>query len=582
MPVHRIPPWQPAWALLVALALSPLSPAPAAAQYGPASSIAAAYDTAQAVRTRAESLWTRNDSRGIRLLQGLVGWLRSPRVLELSQGSPWLASRLPNVYYDLALAAAMRGDTASALNAMEKVLDTGGDAGYLRLFVEDTTFRSLRSSSRYQQVLARWKVDGRLWGDSAFAGPPADSLTAADRLAGLSLFWAEVRYNYPDLDARPGFDWDSTYRAFIPRVLATRSAWDYYRTLQAFCATLKDSHTNVYFPRAWYASRYTRPPIETARVEGKVLVLGFSSPSIGKLGLRVGDEIIAIGGVPVGQYVRDSIAPYVSAATPQDRLTREYWYELLRGPADRPVRLTLRRANGGTADVAIPRTPYQDAVRTPGVSERQLPGNIGYVAINNFEQDSIVAWFDAAMHRLGPVRALVIDVRRNGGGNSTPGYHIVQRLSNRVSLTSEAWTPAYLPSLRAWGMGVGRHWFMPDTLTPDPDIHYGMPVALLVGPATFSAAEDFTVAFRQMGRGIIVGQPTGGNTGQPLFFRLPGGGSARVRTKHDRFADGTEFIGVGIPPDILVHPTVAGIRAGRDEALEAAVAALEAGTEGAR
>ena len=97
---------------------------------------------------------------------------------------------------------------------------------------------------------------------------------------------------------------------------------------------------------------------------------------------------------------------------------------------------------------------------------------------------------------------------------------------------------------------------------------------LLVGPATFSAAEDFVVAFAQMGRGIVVGKPTAGNTGQPLSFPLPGGGSARVRTKHDRFADGTEFIGVGIRPSVVVHPTLAGIRAGRDEALDAAVRAL--------
>jgi C-terminal processing protease CtpA/Prc len=71
------------------------------------------------------------------------------------------------------------------------------------------------------------------------------------------------------------------------------------------------------------------------------------------------------------------------------------------------------------------------------------------------------------------------------------------------------------------------------------------------------------VAFAQMGRGIVVGEPTGGNTGQPLSFPLPGGGSARVRTKHDRFADGTEFIGVGIRPSVVVHPSLAGIRAGR-------------------
>ncbi len=88
---------------------------------------------------------------------------------------------------------------------------------------------------------------------------------------------------------------------------------------------------------------------------------------------------------------------------------------------------------------------------------------------------------------------------------------------------------------------------------------------MLVGPMTFSAAEDFAVAFRAMKRGLIMGEATGGSTGQPLFFPLPGGGRGRVRTKHDSYPDGQEFIGVGVLPDIVVHSTIRGIREGRDE-----------------
>jgi len=73
------------------------------------------------------------------------------------------------------------------------------------------------------------------------------------------------------------------------------------------------------------------------------------------------------------------------------------------------------------------------------------------------------------------------------------------------------------------------------------------PVAVLVGPRTFSAAEDFTAAFRNMRRGPIVAEPTGGSTGQPLFFDLPGGGAARVCTKRDTFPDGREFVGGSSP-----------------------------------
>jgi C-terminal processing protease CtpA/Prc len=97
---------------------------------------------------------------------------------------------------------------------------------------------------------------------------------------------------------------------------------------------------------------------------------------------------------------------------------------------------------------------------------------------------------------------------------------------------------------------------------------------VLTSARTFSAAEDFTVAFDAMHRGLIVGEPTGGSTGQPMFFSLPGGGNARVCAKHDMYPDGKEFVGVGIQPGIVVKPTVSDLRKGKDTVLDAAIAEL--------
>ena len=48
----------------------------------------------------------------------------------------------------------------------------------------------------------------------------------------------------------------------------------------------------------------------------------------------------------------------------------------------------------------------------------------------------------------------------------------------------------------------------------------------------------------------------------------------QVCSKHDTYPDGAVFVGRGIEPDVMVHPSVAGIRAGRDEVLEKAVEML--------
>jgi C-terminal processing protease CtpA/Prc len=100
---------------------------------------------------------------------------------------------------------------------------------------------------------------------------------------------------------------------------------------------------------------------------------------------------------------------------------------------------------------------------------------------------------------------------------------------------------------------------------------YKKPVIVLTSPRTFSAAEDFCVAFDFLKRGTIMGEPTGGSTGQPLTFKLPGGGWGRVCTRHSAYPDGKEFIGIGVQPNKVVTPTIADVCANRDTVLEAAL-----------
>jgi carboxyl-terminal processing protease len=99
------------------------------------------------------------------------------------------------------------------------------------------------------------------------------------------------------------------------------------------------------------------------------------------------------------------------------------------------------------------------------------------------------------------------------------------------------------------------------------------PVAVLIGPNTYSAAEDFLVPLKMSGRARLVGTPTGGSTGQPLIVEVYGA-YARICTKWDRMPDGTEFVGVGVQPAVRVELTRQAIAAGRDLVVERAVQVL--------
>jgi carboxyl-terminal processing protease len=65
----------------------------------------------------------------------------------------------------------------------------------------------------------------------------------------------------------------------------------------------------------------------------------------------------------------------------------------------------------------------------------------------------------------------------------------------------------------------------------------------------------------------MIGQATGGSTGQPVSFDLPGGGKARVCGKNDMYPDGKEFVGIGIMPDVPVERKAADLHKGKDAVL---------------
>ncbi|WP_456427486.1 S41 family peptidase [Rhodocaloribacter sp.] len=109
-----------------------------------------------------------------------------------------------------------------------------------------------------------------------------------------------------------------------------------------------------------------------------------------------------------------------------------------------------------------------------------------------------------------------------------------------------------------------------------------VPTVVLTSWMTASAAEDFLIYLDGASHITLMGEPTFGSTGQPLFLDLPGGGSARIVTKRDTYPDGRDFVGYGIRPDIPVAPSVEDIRTGRDAVLERALAFLRSELTNAR
>ena len=485
-----------------------------------------------------------------------------------------------NVRYNLACAYSLGGQKDKALATLKDAAaaETLSSAS----LKSDTDFDPIRNDPEFQGLLARIQERERpqelLWNNPVWKTPYREDLPVEEKVAGLSKLWSEAKYNFVFFYRMKDLDWDRLYLAYLPKVMATKSTLEYYYALAEFCAKLGDGHSGVNYPRelnrllGW-------PAITTRLLEKRVFVDAVRDPALKDRGVERGMEITAIDGLPVRDYGMKHVAPTRAVSTPQDLEVRTFENALLGGVIEKPVALTLRSADAREVTVSLPRLSQAEANKLPRqewkrFEYRLLPGNIAYVALRTFGTNEINRDWEAVYPEIRKSDALILDVRDNGGGSSGIGWEILGYLTDKPFKSTQWRTRLYRPAFRAWGNA--EQWFEggSNSLYARSGDVYTKPVVVLIGPHTYSAAEDFAAVFDAMNRGRLVGEPTGGSTGQPLGFSLPGGGSARICTKHDRYADGKEFVGVGIQPGVPVQPTIADFRAGRDTVLDAAVREL--------
>jgi C-terminal processing protease CtpA/Prc len=112
---------------------------------------------------------------------------------------------------------------------------------------------------------------------------------------------------------------------------------------------------------------------------------------------------------------------------------------------------------------------------------------------------------------------------------------------------------------------------MPVSLGLKNDDYYKGRVVVLVNGHTQSQAEYTTMAFQAAPDCVVVGSQTAGADGNVVMLPLPGGALTMFSGLGVFYPDGTNTQRVGVRIDHYVTPTVAGIRAGRDEVLEKAL-----------
>jgi C-terminal processing protease CtpA/Prc len=533
-----------------------------------------AYDRIQALRTEGRELMASEPEQALEKFEAALRYWQQPLAQSLARGNMFLENRYLNLCIDFAETHAKLKHNAEAIAWLEKAHQAGSFDGFARHLEQSPNYEVLRSDPAFQKLLAASRQRPNYWEPPPPKTPYREKLADAEKIAGLSKFWSEVKYNFAYPERLTEIDWDRLYLEAIPKVLAMNGTAEYYRELMRLCALIGDGHTNVFYPDALKLT--AKPPLKTLLIDGLVAVTNVYAPALEVQGIRAGMEILEVDGEVVYAYVKREVTPFQSASTPQDLAVRSYWYGFLHGPEDQPVKLKLRSPDGSVTEKTVARTGYKQ-IKYPGAFEyRALPNGIAYVRADSFSDEKIVGQWKEKLPETRTAKALILDLRSNGGGSSNIGWALLSTLIDKPTEGARTRMRRYIPTERAWGMNQVQ--FVtdpPSRIEPDQGPRFTGPVIVLTSGATYSAAEDFLIAFQSSGRGRIVGEASGGSTGQPLPISLPGGGSARICTKQDLTPDGKKWVGVGIRPHIEVKPSWADFVQGRDTVLEAALKLLQ-------
>lgn len=181
-----------------------------------------------------------------------------------------------------------------------------------------------------------------------------------------------------------------------------------------------------------------------------------------------------------------------------------------------------------------------------GLTEmRILPGNIRYLRIEGFSwvEGETPAAYDAAMHFLKGGRAVILDLRGNGGGWIQASKYLLSHFLPADTLIATFHSPNAEP----------EQYRVADAL-PAGRIQ-GPPIYVLIDGRSRSAAEMVAYTFQQYRLGELIGARTEGAANISDDFAVAPGFRLSVSTGRTvQPVSGTDWEGVGVAPTVEIDP----------------------------
>ncbi len=236
-----------------------------------------------------------------------------------------------------------------------------------------------------------------------------------------------------------------------------------------------------------------------------------------KAGVRAGDIIAKIGDEETTNFTIDQAV------------------NKIRGKAGTDIKLSLIRG-----DELIELTVTRASISIPSVKSEILEGNIGYLQLSRFSDDTTELATKAAQDfKAKKVKGIVLDVRNNGGGLLSTAVDVSSLWLNDKVVVSEKEGGKTTNVLR----------------TGNSPILEGIPTKMLINEGSASASEILAGALRDNGAAELVGTKSFGKGSVQELVDLPGGAKLKVTVARWFTPKDKNIDKAGIEPSVKVELT---------------------------
>ncbi|MDR2971405.1 MAG: peptidase S41 [Bacteroidales bacterium] len=406
------------------------------------------------------------------------------------------------------------------------------------------------------------------------------------RIYDLSLIWQEMKYNFVCAETFQQVNIDSLYLAYLPKVEQVTNRHEYFRVLNAFMAHFNEGHTFIYAEEHPDAP----PPVEVINFDEKIIVSNIAKSMADKV--PIGSEIIKVNHIPVIDFLKDSISPYIAASNSHWKFDKSV-NAILYGVPQSAVKIIVKTPEGKENEIEMIRGIKEEMVNTTTFSPiniKIINEDIGYIHLASCflqyvnEIDSVIlSW----VPQLRDCKGLIIDIRGNRGGGSRAWMMVAACLTESINNLGTYYSRKHVPAYKKWGENIPQYkdYYLgtvmeeikhPPIKTNIPDsLQLHQPLIIISGPFVASASESFLALMKETGRATVIGTPSVGVLTEPMSIPLSEDFEARIAIIKYINPDGTDSNLTGILPDIEVKPNYDAYLKGQDNVLERAIEELQ-------